>query len=64
VNFYVAWAILLPQNFSFKNCQHIFIFWLNNLAVTESVVSAFREDICLKAQKIPYFGAAVPKYAK
>jgi hypothetical protein len=36
----------------------------NNLAVTASVVSVFQEDICWKAQKTPYFGAAVSKYAK
>jgi hypothetical protein len=29
----------------------------NNLAVTASVMSVFKEDICLKTQKTPYIGA-------
>jgi hypothetical protein len=34
----------------------------HNLAVTASVVSDFKKDICLMTQKTPYFGAAVSKY--
>jgi hypothetical protein len=33
----------------------------NNLTVTASVVSALKEDICLKTQNTPYFRAAVPR---
>jgi hypothetical protein len=32
----------------------------NKLSVTASVVSAFKEDICLKTQKTPCLGADVP----
>jgi hypothetical protein len=36
---------------------------INKLLITRSVVSTFKEDICLKTQKTPYFGAALQKYA-
>jgi hypothetical protein len=36
----------------------------NNLAVTASVVSDFKEDVCFKTQKTPQFGDAVQKYVK
>jgi hypothetical protein len=37
---------------------------LHTYGHTTSVVSVFKEDIGLKMQKIPYFEAAVPIYAK
>jgi hypothetical protein len=36
----------------------------SSLAVTTSVASAVEEFIYLKTQRTPYFGTAVPKYAR